>query len=110
MTKRGGSTGEGVRYIALASEIVILSFAGLLLGQVLGQKIGPPFETLGICFGALGGFIVGAFSVYKTVEKHEKRTFVHIGKKLCPECLRGIPAVIEKCPFCGYSRSRKTEE
>jgi len=110
VTKREGSVGEGVRYIALASEIVILSLAGLFLGQILGQKLGPPFETLGIVFGALGGFFVGAYSVYKTAIRLDKQTLVHIGKKLCPECLRGIPAILEECPYCGYRRSRNVEE
>ena len=110
VTKREDSVGGGVRYVALGSEIVVLSLVGLFIGQVLGQRIGPPFETLGIVVGALSGFLIGAFSVYKTVESLDKRTLVHIGKKLCPECLRGIPAVLEKCPYCGYRRSRKIEE
>ncbi|MFX0114629.1 MAG: hypothetical protein ACFFB3_08780 [Candidatus Hodarchaeota archaeon] len=110
MTKREGSVGEGVRYIALASEIVILSLVGLFLGQILGQKLGQPFETIGVVLGALGGFIIGAYSVYKIAIRLDKQTLVHIGKKLCPECLRGIPAILEECPYCGYHRSREAEE
>ena len=110
MSKREASSGDSGRYVALASEMVVLTLVGLFLGQILGQKLGTPFKTLGIVFGALGGFLVGAYSVYKTVESLDKRKFVHIGKKLCPECLRGIPAVLEECPYCGYRRSRKKEE
>jgi F0F1-type ATP synthase assembly protein I len=109
VTKRESSMGEGARYITLASEVFILTLVGLYLGQFLGQKIGTPFDILGIVVGALGGFLVGVYSVYKTVERLEKKTVIHIGKKLCPECLRAIPSVLEKCPYCGYSRSRKTE-
>ena len=102
--------GEGARYVALAGEIVVLTLIGLFFGQALGQKLGAPFETLGIVVGVLGGFFVGAYSIYKTVERLEKRPLVKIGKGLCPECLRGIPTVIEKCPYCGYNQSRKTLE
>ena len=110
MSKREAPSGETGRYVALASEMVVLTLVGLFLGQILGQKLGTPFETLGVVFGALGGFIIGAYSVYMTVTRLDKRTLVHIGKKLCPECLRGIPAVLDECPYCGYRRSRKAEE
>ncbi len=108
MTKRGASTGEAGRYVALASEMVVLTIIGLFLGQALGQKIGAPFETIGIIFGALIGFIIGTYSVYKTIERIDKRSVVHIGKRMCPECLRGIPVEIKECPYCGYRRN--TEE
>ena len=32
--------------MALAIEMVILTLVGLYLGQILGQKIGGPFETI----------------------------------------------------------------
>lgn len=109
MTKRETSTGEAGRYAALASEMVVLTLAGLFIGQVLGQKVGAPFDILGIVVGALGGFILGAYSVYKTVERLDQRTFVKMGKKLCPECLRGFSIVLEECPYCGYNPKEKTE-
>ncbi|MFX0196629.1 MAG: hypothetical protein ACFFCW_10935 [Candidatus Hodarchaeota archaeon] len=110
MTERKDSMGEGARYIALASEIVVLSLIGLFLGQALGEKLGPPYYTLGVVIGVLGGFLVAAYSIYKTVERLEKKPHIQIGKKICPECLRGISAVLEECPYCGYRRSQKTED
>jgi F0F1-type ATP synthase assembly protein I len=94
--------------MALATEMVILTLVGLFLGQILGEKIGGAFETIGIVAGALIGFGLGAYTIYKTIEKLDERPTVQIGKQLCPECLRGIPAELEECPNCGYRR--KTEE
>ena len=108
MTKREASNGQAGRYIALASEMVVMTLVGMFFGQVLGQKISPTFEILGIVFGTLGGFALGAYSIYKTVESLDKKTVIKIGKRLCPGCLRGIPEDLEECPHCGYRR--KTEE
>ena len=108
MTKSSSSTGQMGRYAALATEMVVLTLVGLFLGQAIGQKLGGPFETLGIIVGALSGFILGAYTIYKTIERLDKKPTIQIGKSLCPECLRGIPLNQEECPHCGYRR--KTEE
>lgn len=108
MTKKEPFAEGSGRYMALALEMVILTLAGLFIGQALGQKMGGAFETLGIIGGALGGFVLGAFSIYKTIELMDRKVVFKVGKNLCPMCLKGIPEDLEECPHCGYRR--KTEE
>ena len=91
--------------MALAIEMVILTLVGLYLGQILGQKIGGPFETIGIVVGALSGFALGAFTIYRTIERLDKKASINIGKRMCLECLKGFPTELEECPFCGYRRN-----
>jgi hypothetical protein len=61
---------EGVGpWIAVASELPCSVVALLLAGQILGESFfGPSGAIWGAIIGALGGFALGVYGVFKTID------------------------------------------
>ena len=64
---------DGVfKWLAMGTEIPIMVFLGAFIGYVVGQRLGSPFEYVGLTLGAFLGFAVSViplFSENRTTRK-----------------------------------------
>jgi len=85
--KRANIEGVG-KWIAVGSELPIMVLAGAYIGYYLGEQ-NPSIASVSIILGALLGFILGVYNIYKIIQVWERRYRVQGGAKWEGASLKG---------------------
>lgn len=104
------SRSEKVRYIVVASIVLIIQVVGLLfLGLWLGQRVSFLMGVLGAVLGGMVGLASGTFCLYRLALNWERNVLEKLGKQLCPNCKKSFEMDAIKCPHCDYETAPTTQ-
>ncbi len=69
--------GKYGRYLGLGSEIPCMVIVGVFVGNLLAQQYGGFWSAWGVILGAIVGFLLGVFNIYKVINLEEKERKKH---------------------------------
>lgn len=76
---RNYSIGNIGKWMVIGSELPIMVIAGIYIGYYLGDQFDPQYSTWFIILGAVLGFLVGTYNIFKIIKLWESR---EISKKI----------------------------
>ncbi len=68
------SVGNIGKWMVIGSELPIMVIAGVYIGYYLGDQFGASYSTFFVILGAVLGFLVGVYNIFKIIkiwESHE---------------------------------------